>query len=77
MDNADVVFAECFDLNAFVALLDRNSNALHDRDLIHNFMKASVIDSKVSTNAWLNSYVLHMSEIPCRLSLSQAFRSDI
>lgn len=49
VDNADDVFAECFDFNAFMTLLDRNPNALHDRDLIHSFMKASVIDSKVST----------------------------
>jgi hypothetical protein len=75
VDNADVVFTECFDLNAFMTLLDRNSNALHDRDLIHSFMKASVIDSKVSTMPGLT--LMCCTCLSCRLSLSRAPRSDI
>ena len=75
VDNADVVFAECFDLNTFMTLLDRNPNALHNGDLIHSFMKASVMDSKVSTIPDLT--LMCYTCLSCRLSLSRAPRSDI
>jgi hypothetical protein len=47
VDNADIVFTECFDIGAFTKFLDQTFDASHDCDLIFTFMKASVIDPKV------------------------------
>ncbi|KIL58574.1 hypothetical protein M378DRAFT_181226 [Amanita muscaria Koide BX008] len=47
VDNADDVFNESFDLDAFIKFLDQTSNTPHNRDLIYGFMKASILDPKV------------------------------
>ena len=60
VDNADDVFAECFDLDTFIKLLDRTFDVSHNPDVIYSFMKASVVDSKVSTTPSFTPYLLHM-----------------
>jgi len=75
VDNADAVFAECFDIDAFTKLLGENPHAVHDRDLLSGLMKASIVDSKVST---MSSLILTCHTcLSCRLSLSQVPRGDI